>query len=76
MSRQRRRLWVHGRGCRNLLWRLGGAGEGAEVVPLSISHITRTSSYSHVLTSCRSLHSPATNQPYVPELVNASSPCR
>jgi hypothetical protein len=31
------------------------------VVRLSISHITCTSSYSHVLTSCRSLHSPATS---------------
>lgn len=31
------------------------------MVRLSISHITCTSSYSHVLTSCRSLHSPASN---------------
>lgn len=69
MSRQRRSLSAHGRGCRNLLWRLVAGGGGADAVRLSISHITRTSSYSHVLTSCRSLHSPATKkQPATPEL--------
>jgi hypothetical protein len=56
MSLQRRSLSAHGFGCRNLLWRLGG---GAVEVRLSISHMTRTSSYSHVLTSCRSRHNPA-----------------